>query len=608
MHRIRPILFASFAIAGGMMFMTSARATDKSVDIGAQISNLHFKDIRYLPRSLDDFSGKKAFVIAFTNTTCPLVQRYLPTLKEMEKAYRDKGVQFLAVNVAADDTILAMAAHAVKFDVEFPFVKDFDGECVRSVGVQRTPGVAVLDGERRLRYRGRIDDQYRLGGTRENAGRNDLREALDEVLAGKSVSVPETPVDGCYITPAETKPANANVTFTEHVARIMQAHCQECHRPDTTAPFSLITYQQVAAKADEIVEVITEGRMPPWFAAEDYGHFNNKRSLTAAEKDTLIDWARTGKAKGDESKMPPPLKIAASGQWLIGKPDVVLQAPLHDLPASGDIAYKYVFLADPNDKSERPHPYVFKTDTWFKGIQILPDNRRTVHHCNMAFVVPGDKWKRENFITGTVPGGSPMWLDGNMGFLIPKGASLILQIHYVSTGKPEKCQISVGFRYASGMVQKRLRYMLLEDGKFAIPPGAPAYAVRDAKEVQVDADALALFVHMHLRGRDMTFRAHYPDGTTETLLMVPNYSFDWQIPYRWAQGEKRFPKGTRLEAVAHYDNSSFNPYNPNPKTTVKEGQQTRDEMMNGFVFYTASNEHLNLEIDPKTGIASAAKQ
>jgi hypothetical protein len=148
--------------------------------------------------------------------------------------------------------------------------------------------------------------------------------------------------------------------------------------------------------------------------------------------------------------------------------------------------------------------------------------------------------------------------------------------------------------------------MLLEDKDFAIPPGAPAHPVTDTKALELDADGLALFVHMHLRGRDMTFLAHYPDGTTETLLMVPNYSFDWQIPYVWATGKKRFPRGTRLEAIAHYDNSTFNPFNPDPKTTVKDGPQTYHEMMNGFVFYTAANERLNLQIDLQTGTVKAA--
>ena len=206
-----------------------------------------------------------------------------------------------------------------------------------------------------------------------------------------------------------------------------------------------------------------------------------------------------------------------------------------------------------------------------------------------------------NFITGTVPGGSPMLLDNGVGFKIPKGAGLLLQIHYVTTGKEEKCQIRVGFKYAKGIIKKQLRHKVLVDNKFAIPPGVPAHPVSGNKVLDQDAAGVGLFVHMHLRGRDMTFRAHYPDGTSETLLLVPNYSFDWQMPYVWETGKKQFPKGTRLEAVAHYDNSAFNPYNPDPSATVRDGPQTRHEMMNGYVFYTNVTENLNLDIDPRNG-------
>ena len=194
-----------------------------------------------------------------------------------------------------------------------------------------------------------------------------------------------------------------------------------------------------------------------------------------------------------------------------------------------------------------------------------------------------------------------MILKDGVGFKIPKGAGLLLQIHYVTTGKEENCQIRVGFRYADGKIQKQLRHKVLVDNKFAIPPGAPAHRVAASKVLEEDVVGVGLFVHMHLRGKDMTFRARYPDGAAETLLLVPNYSFDWQMPYRWATGKKRFPKGMRLEAVAHYDNSKFNPYNPDPSATVHEGQQTRNEMMNGYFFYTEANERLNLQIDPKTG-------
>src|SRR5206468_1779260 len=157
-------------------------------------------DIRYLPRTLDDFGPKKAVVLVFTNTTCPLAQRYLPTLQALHAEYVDKGVQVVAVNAADEDSVVAMATQAVKHEAEIPFVKDFGGVAAQALGVKRTPTAVVIDGEKRLRYRGRIDDQYRLGGPRAAPARRDLKDALDAVLAGGTVASPETEVDGCPIT------------------------------------------------------------------------------------------------------------------------------------------------------------------------------------------------------------------------------------------------------------------------------------------------------------------------------------------------------------------------------------------------------------------------
>jgi hypothetical protein len=288
---------------------------------------------------------------------------------------------------------------------------------------------------------------------------------------------------------------------------------------------------------------------------------------------------------------------AKADRWRIGTPDLVVEVPFaQELPASGDVPYKYAVI-----------PHVFEEDTWVQGVQILPDNPRVVHHCNLVYMT-NEGYKQANFITGLVPGNGPMELADGIAFRIPKGAALGLQIHYVTTGKEEKCKIAVGLRFAREVVQKRLKHLLLVDTKFAIPPGAPAYPVSGSKELDEDAVGVGMFIHMHLRGKDATFRAVLPDGTAQTLLVVPNYNFDWQVPYRWEPGKVKFPKGTRIECVAHYDNSPFNPYNPDPTATVKEGPQTYHEMMNGFVFYTAADERLNLEIDPKTGHARAKEE
>ncbi len=579
------------ALAAVLAGVPASAQESPSIRIGSPAPRLAFKDIRYLPRRLDDLPNKKATVLVFTSIGCPLVERYMPALKRLDTEYRDRGVQFVAVNVGAGDSIREMAEQAIRFEAEFPFVKDFDAAAARSLGVTRTPEVVVLDEGRVVRYRGRIDDQYRLGGTQPAATRLDLKDAIDAVLAGRDVAVPETPVDGCLITRPQRTTSPSAPTYADHIAPIVRRHCVGCHRPGTAAPFSLTSYSAIASRADMIAEVVAEQRMPPWYGSDAHGEFVNRRGLTDDERAAVVEWAQSGKARGDESKLPPLELPPEDDKWQIGKPDLVLtELTTHDLPAEGVVKYQYTVL-----------PHIFQHDTWVQGVQILPDNPKTVHHCNMAYVVPSEGVKASNFITGVVPGGEPLTVAEGAAFRIPAGATLGLQIHFVTTGKPEKCRIAVGIKYARGVVDRELRHIRLDNTKFAISAGAAAHPVSDARTLDRNAIGVGMFSHMHVRGKDMTFVAHKPDGTRETLLVIPNYSFDWQHAYRWAPGTKRIPKGTKIECIAHYDNSAFNPYNPDPTATVREGPQTFHEMMNGFFFYTDADERLGLDIDPTTG-------
>jgi thiol-disulfide isomerase/thioredoxin len=570
------------------LLFTSGSANPDAIKIGSSVGKLKFIDIRMLQRTLDDFGKKKAYVLVFTDTSCPLVKRYLPTLQALEKEYRDKDVQFVAINPAAEDSIIAMATQAVQHEMEFPFVKDFGGVCAKALGVRRVPEAVVLDDARRLVYRGRIDDQYRLGGVRKEPTRHDLKEAINAVLAGEKVVNAETEVDGCPITFArERKPKET--TFAEHVAPILKKHCWECHQTGGGAPFALSTFKQASARAEVIAEVVTQERMPPWFASHAFGPFVNRRGLSEEEREIVIDWARSGAAQGDAKRIPAPPKPPES-TWRIGTPDLVLQSSEITLPAKGDIPYQYAIL-----------PHVFADDTWLQAVQILPDPPGLLHHGNMGYANLVDGFNEKNFITGQVPGGEPMSLDAGVAYRIPKGSVLALQLHFVATGKPEKVRIAVGLRYPRDVVQKRLHNIQLTTSKFAIPPGAPAHKVAASRVLDSDVIGVGLFSHMHLRGKDMTFIAHRPEARAETLLVIPNYSFSWQVPYRWEPGKMRLPKGTRLECIAHYDNSPFNPYNPNPLATVRNGPQTYHEMMFGFFFYTNAEQKLGISVDAKTG-------
>ncbi len=580
------------------LLVALAKPIENPVPIGTKIVNVTFKDIRYLPRSLDDFSGKKAFVLVFVERSCPVAKRYLPILKELDGKYSGLGVQFLAVNPSPEDTIVEMAGSALEAGVGFPFVKDFGGAAAKKLGVERVPTAVVLNGERVLVYRGRIDDQIRLGGARTHATRHDLKSAIDDVLAGKAVGIPETVVDGCPITfPSEVNTEAKHVTYAEHVAPILKKQCIECHAPGRVAPFALMTYEQAKARASVLAEVVQEERMPPWYAHPEHGKFINQRKLTGEEKQTILNWVKQGRPGGDMTHLAPPrVEAVQNSEWLIDKPDLVLATQTYDLKETGDIPYEYAIL-----------PYFFAADTWVKEIQIRPDNPKVVHHSNLAYFVVGEKFSMNNFLTGFVPGGEPMRLEPGVAAKIPKGSVLGLQIHFVSTGKPEKGRVQVGLRMAREEVKKQLHFRLLADRRFAIPPGATAHRVSSSWTIPEDVVGIGLFSHMHVRGRDMSFFATKPGQQQETLLMIPNYSFDWQMPYVWASGATKFPAGTKLDCIAHYDNSAFNPYNPNPQATVREGQQTHEEMMNGFFFYISEKENLGIKLEGATGRPTAKK-
>jgi peroxiredoxin/mono/diheme cytochrome c family protein len=570
---------------------------EPGVPIGSKVNNLTFTDIRYLRRSLDDFKGKKAFVLIFVDRSCPVAKRYLPVLAQLHNKFAKQDVQVLAINASPGDNIVEMAAQAVEAEIAFPFLKDFDSKGAQALGVGRVPTAVILNADRKLVYRGRIDDMNRLGGSRAEPTRRDLQIALEELLAGKPISIPETIVDGCPITFNEESKSSPSVTYAEQVAPILKHHCVECHRPNTVAPFSLLTYEQAKARASSIAEVVREQRMPPWYAHPDFGAFVNKRGLTLEERQTIQSWVKQGKPSGDVSKVSPSSEDKLRpADWLIAKPDLVLPTLTYDLPATGDIEYKYAIL-----------PYYFTADTWVQEIQIKPDNPKVVHHANLAYFVVGEKFNMNNFLTGFVPGGEPMRLQPGVAAKIPKGSVLGLQIHFVSTGKPEKGRVQVGLRFAREEVKKQLHFRLLVDRRFAIPPGEPAHRVSANWTLPEDVVGLGLFCHMHVRGRDMTFLATKPGQQRETLLMVPNYSFDWQMPYRWATNAFKLPAGTRLDCIAHFDNSDFNPYNPDPKATVREGQQTHEEMMNGFFFYVLEKENLGIKLDGSTGRVVATK-
>ncbi len=542
--------------------------------VGAAVRDFSLKDVRRRPRALADYKDKKAFVVVFAGTECPLANLYVPTLIDLHKEYAPKGVQFLLVNSNPQDSFALVSAHAQERDIPFPVLKDFDQQVADAFGAKRTPEAFLLDGKRVIRYTGRIDDQYGIGYQKAKPTRQELKAALDELLAGKPITTAKTEAPGCLIGRARPAETGEKVTYAKQVSRIVQKRCQECHRPGEIGPMALLSYDDAKAWADTIHEVVLEQRMPPWHPDPRHGKYSNDRRLTDDERDTLLRWVKDGCPKGDDKDLPPPAEFPKG--WKIGKPDAVYTMQEEfKVPATGVLDYKR-FVVDPK----------FKEDVWIQAAECRPGNRAVVHHIIVYMKLPDrqlyDKDGRAYTVSGWAPGDMPAIYPPDTAKKIPAGAKLVFEVHYTPNGKEQTDRSSVGLIFAKKPPKYPTQTNILAQMGLKIPPGERDYKSKLTYTFRDDALVYSFMPHMHLRGVGAHYEATYPDGKKETLLSVPDYDFNWQSVYRFEK-PLRIPKGTKLTVTGRWDNSADNPRNPDAKKEVRWGLQTWDEMMNGWM-------------------------
>lgn len=522
--------------------------------------------------------GERLLVVAFLGVDCPLARLYAPTLNDLAAEYVSHGVRFVAVDANAQDCPADLAAFARRHALVFPLLHDCGTSVADRLGVDRNPAVVVLDELGRVCYRGRIDDQYLVGTHRDAATAHDLRRALEELLAGCPVTTPETTAVGCQITRPRTPPDATATTYAEHIAPLLERRCGHCHRAGGAGPMALSEYTDVVGWSSMIDEVLGEGRMPPWHAdpRESPGRFANDPRLTAEELSLVRSWIAAGCPPGKRPTAP--RAAARHDDWTIGPPDAVVSTGRDFcVPAVGTVAYQY-FDVDPG----------FSTDRWVTAAEIRPGNRAVVHHCNVFLRPPGSDEVVEQGALGSVclaamASGTPaMRLPQGMAKRIPAGWRLVFVVHYVAIGSEQVDRTALGLRFAEpAAVEREVATRLMVDLDLCIPPGVPDHRVEHVAQVERDLLLLAMFPHLHLRGKSFCYEATYPDGRRETLLHVPRWDFQWQHRYELATPAV-LPAGTLLRCVAHYDNSTGNPANPDPAATVRTGQRNEDEMFNGY--------------------------
>jgi hypothetical protein len=543
-----------------------------------------------------------AIVFVFMSTSCPIAQLYVPRLdalydevngidRRSTEVYRDR-IRFFAVYSNAGENIYDVALHAHDADYRFPALLDEDGRFADELRIERTPEVAVVDRELQVLYRGAIDDQYYKGGAKLQPTRHYLKDALHQILAGKEVTRAETIPQGCLLERLGRDVPPERVTFYRDVLPILQEHCQFCHRQDEIGPFTLTSYDDAVRHAEMLREVVRERRMPPWAATSPLG-FRNDRRLSAAQIEVLSAWVETGLDKGDVKDAPPAVQWP-TGDWHIGEPDLVIETPeVFEVPATGVLEYRYFRVKTNFDK-----------DVWIRGVEAQPGNRKVVHHILVHQMEAGEGefgtldmlrlWgltsRATSILSDFLPGdeNAARRFADNQGMLLKAGNDLIFETHYIPVGTVQQDRSRAALLISETRPEREVKSTLFMKprGRFLLPKRNPHVRFQDVYWFDKDVRILAVRPHMHFRGKNYRLELVHADEQErkETVLQVPIWDVNWQKTYFFKE-PLVLPAGKELLATATFDNSSFNPGNPNPDDEVRWGQQTFNEMFNSYVLY-----------------------
>jgi peroxiredoxin/mono/diheme cytochrome c family protein len=612
-RRFALISLAVLSFAG--MSVAAEDAGPSRAKLGERIPNLVFRDADGGKHPLHDLKNQKAIVVVFLSFECPVSKSYSKPLVDLHKELGKHGVTFLGLTVNPDDTAAEVAKSAKEYDLDFPVYRDEGLAAAQAMEANNTPEVFVLDGDFKLRYRGRIDNRYSNKLKQHQPTKLDLSQALGEILSGRPVAEPATKAVGCTID-RDAKPveATAKATYYRDVLPILQNNCQACHRPGESGPFALMNYAQAKNWAADIKDYTQKRVMPPWKPSAGVA-MHHERRLTDKEIATIADWADHGTPAGEPKDAPPERKFTEG--WQLGTPDLVLE-PSDD------------YIVGPTGK-DRFRCFVMPTglpkDEYVTAVEIRAGNSRIVHHLLLFVDATGGAKKLElaeqakkpakdgdhagqsaedrgpgytvamgigivpqGGLSGWSPGITPRFLPEGAGFYLPKNSDVVMQVHYHRDGKLEKDRTKIGLYFAKKPVEHVYASGAIAGGKgtgffnmyFSIPAGDDAFKLTGERYATKDFTLYSISPHMHLIGKSIKLTMTPPDGKTATLLAIDQWDYNWQEIYMLKE-PIAVKAGTKFQVEAVYDNSDKNPMNPSsPPRRVTFGEETTNEMC--FVF------------------------
>lgn len=546
---------------------------------GDRVENFKLLDHEGKSQELYYYSDAPVIVLMVQGNGCPIVRNAMSTLHELRDRYEQQGVRFLLINSNLQDTRATVNDEVDQFGYELPVLMDETQLIGEALGLDRTGEVLVIDTiEWKLRYRGAIDDRLTYERQLAEAREHYLEDALDALLSENPVPRQRTGSPGCLInfTDRDNRLNHKEISYTEMIAPILIDNCVICHNPDGIGPWAMTDYNMIKGFSPMMREVIRTGRMPPWHADPHVGDFANDRSLSISEMQTLVHWIEAGSPRGDGVD-PLTTLVKEKPEWQLGEPDLVINLPSYEVPASGVVDYQYFQVKNPLDH-----------DVWVKAAELVPGDRQALHHVITRFTLKSDDdalTRRDGGgFGGYVPGYKANWMPRDTGILLPAGAEFTFQMHYTPYGKATTDQSRLGLYFHDTPPTHSLVVTALINFRLRIPPNTKEHSEDVSYVFPDDVLVYGMLPHAHYRGKAARYSAVFPDGREEILLSVPDYDFNWQTFYRFEE-PRRFPKGTRITFTMTWDNSVQNPANPDPEKEIRWGRQSWHEMQFGTISF-----------------------
>lgn len=529
---------------------------------------------------LSRYVDARAVVILVYDRNSAPSKEALPELISLSRRYQGAPVQFMALVADSAESRVSLSELTESLGTDLPFLLDDSQLVSDALDIKEASEVLIIDPVReQMLYRGGIglynnDPMQQALAANLPGMTSHLHYLVHSILRGEPIISDVMPVDGTPLVLDKLEAVRSkSVTYEADIAPVLVERCVDCHKAGGIAPWAMDSHRMVQGWSSMIRETLLTRRMPPGQIDPQFAdRFDDVHHISDNEMALLMTWIESGATRDERAADPLAGRKPEESSWQLGEPDLVLEFPAQTIPATGVLDYVFV-----------PIELGLSEDKWVSAYEFDIGDKSALHH--VIIYTQDARQRRQNAsgggsrtnFGGYAPGREHVVLSEGTGIELKRDMRFMIQFHYTAVGRELVDQSRFGLYFSDEPPARVLTRTAVMNGDFVIPPGTREFPVSATTMISRDSYLYSFAPHMHFRGKRIKFTAYYPDGSREVLLSIPNFQHNWQMVYRLKE-PVLLPAGTEIVAEGAFDNSRYNPLNPDPSQTVIWGDQVWDEM------------------------------